>query len=146
MGTVRPTGAPPAALASLNPDVWTEPFWTAAAQHRLVCQKCKSCGTLRNPPAPFCKVCQSQAVEWVELSGKGTVYTFTVVRHPPIPQLAEAVPYVIAEVELAEAKNLLITTNIVNTDPNKVRIGMPVKVVWDETAPGVVIPRFEPTA
>jgi uncharacterized OB-fold protein len=91
-------------------------------------------------------VCQSQKVEWVELSGKGTVYTFTIVCRPPIPQLAESVPYVIAKVELAEAKNLLMTTNIVNTDPSKISIGMPVEVVWDETAPGVVIPRFQPSA
>ncbi len=146
MGTERPSGAPPAALVNLNPDVWTEPFWTAAAERRLVCQRCTSCGALRLPPAPFCRVCQSQANEWAELSGKGTVYTFTVVRHAPIPQLAEAIPYVIATVELAEARNLLITTNIVNADPDSVRIGMPVEVVWDETAPGVIVPRFQPSA
>lgn len=146
MTTARPAGAPPAALARLNPDVWTEPFWTAAAQRRLVCQRCAACGTFRMPPSPFCKVCQSQADEWIELSGRGAVYTYTVVRQSSIPQLAGSVPYVLAIVELADAKNLLLTSNIVNTDPEGVYAGMPVEVVWDETAPGVVIPRFQPTA
>jgi len=143
MTTARPSGAPPAVLANLNPDAVTEPFWKAATEHRLVCQRCTSCGTHRLPPAPICRVCQSLEAEWIDLSGKATVYAFTVVRHPPVPQMAEAVPYVIAEVELAEAENLLLTTNIVNTDPDKVHVGMPVEVVWDETAPGVVIPRFQ---
>jgi uncharacterized OB-fold protein len=145
VSTTRPAGAPPASLANLNPDGWTRPFWTAAAERRLVCQRCAACGAFRMPPAPFCPACQSQADEWTELSGRGTVYTFTVVRQSSIPQLVNAVPYVIAIVELAEAKNLLLTTNLVETEPERVHIGMPVEVVWDETAPGVVIPRFRPS-
>jgi hypothetical protein len=69
---VRPAGAPPASLANLAPDMWTQPFWTAAAQHRLVCQLHK--------------------IESVPLSGQSTVYHFKVVRKSSIPQLAEGVP------------------------------------------------------
>ena len=60
----------------------TQPFWDAAKEDRLVAPRCMTCGTFRLPPAPFCWVCQAQEVDWVELPGTGTVYTYTVVRHP----------------------------------------------------------------
>src|ERR1039458_5981727 len=62
--------------------------------------KCTVCGTVVLPPQPFCFECQSQAFEWIDLPGTGTIYTYTVVRHPLAPQLAEVVRYVSGVVEL----------------------------------------------
>jgi uncharacterized OB-fold protein len=98
------------------------------------------------PPAPLCYACQSTEDEWVQLSGKGRVYTFTVVHHPVAPLFAEVVPYVVAVVELPDAGNVRLISNIVDSDPSRVSIGMPVEVVWDEVRPGVVVPRFRPSA
>ncbi len=59
-------------------------------EDRLVAPRCTNCGTFRLPPPPFCFVCQHRDVEWVELPGTGTVYSFTVVRHPLARMLHES--------------------------------------------------------
>ena len=78
----------------------TQPFWDAAKENRLVCARCTGCGTFRLPPGPFCRVCQQREVEWVELPGTGTVYSFTIVRHPLAKMLQPAVPYAAGIIEL----------------------------------------------
>ena len=84
-------GTFPAMMKDPYADALTQPFWDAAAEGRLTAPRCTVCGTFVLPPQPFCFVCQSQAFEWVDLPGTGTIYTFTVVRHPLAPQLAEVV-------------------------------------------------------
>jgi uncharacterized OB-fold protein len=70
----------PGWLAELAPDGTTEPFWRAAREHRLVCQRCRDCATFRMPPVPLCHVCGSFAVTWEQLTGSATIYSYTVVR------------------------------------------------------------------
>jgi len=140
----RPAGAPPAEIANISVDSWTEPFWVAAREHKLVCARCASCGTFRMPPTPFCPNCNSQDTEWPELSGRATVYSFTIVRHPVTPELAANVPYVIGLVDLDDAPGARMFTNIVDCDPDTVYVGQPVQVVWDDVADGVTMPRFTP--
>jgi uncharacterized protein len=131
-------------LAVLTPDSWTEPFWVAAADHRLTIPRCGSCGTHRMPPSPFCYVCQSQDVEWVAHSGNGFVYSFTVIRHAVIPTVADAVPYVVGVIELDDASHVRLVSNLVDIAPEDVKIGMRVSVVWDDVDDGVAVPRFTP--
>ena len=131
-------------MAYLSPDVWTEPFWTAASEHRLVAPKCTSCGEFRMPPAPFCWSCRGQDVEWVELPGRGTVYTFTVTRQALIPQLKGSVPYVVAVVDLEGAPGARLVGNIVDVDPDTVCVGMAVTVTWDDLDEHTTIPRWSP--
>lgn len=125
-------------------DRWTEPFWEAAREHRLIIAKCGSCGRFRSPPTPYCPQCLSQEVQWVELAGGATLYTFTVVRHPPAPALATKVPYVIGIVVLDETEGTKFMTNVVNCQPDDVHIGMRLHVVWDDDESGLSIPRFGP--
>jgi uncharacterized protein len=75
-------------------------FWRAAAQGRLVAQLCQSCGQIRHPPQPMCPHCRS--FDWSErtLSGRGTIYSYTIHEHPPLPGMQ--LPVHIALVELAE--------------------------------------------
>jgi uncharacterized OB-fold protein len=136
--------AVPRELAVLTPDSWTEPFWVAAAQHRLVVPRCTSCGTYRMPPSPFCFVCRAQDVEWVEQEGTGLVYSFTVIRHAVVPLMRDSLPYVVAVVELPGAGGVRLVANLVGVDPSAVEIGMPVTVVWDDVDEGVAVPRFTP--
>ena len=82
-------GTFPSIMKDPYADEATQPFWDAAAEGRLVAPRCATCGTFVLPPQPFCFTCQSQAFEWVDLPGTGTIYTYTVVRHPLAPQLAE---------------------------------------------------------
>lgn len=135
---------PPASLFTLVTDQWTEPFWSAAAERRLVAPKCGSCGTFRMPPGPFCPKCRSQEIEWITLSGRGIVYSFTIVRHAVIPQMEDSLPYIPAVIELPDAGRVRLISNVVDADPETLAIGDEVRVVWDETSPGVLVPRFAP--
>ena len=95
-------GVPPVDIIGLSTSPSTEPFWQAAAEHRLVVPRCTRCGTFRLPPSPFCFHCRAQEVEWIDHDGAGEIYSFTVIRHAVIPQVAEALPFVAAVVELPE--------------------------------------------
>ena len=115
----------------------TLPWWEALREHRLVAQRCTACGTLRHPPGPVCPSCSSVDAEWQELSGRGVVYTYTVVHQQFVP--AE-LPYVVVVVELDEG--VRIVSNIIDTSPQDVSIGAAVHVVWEDMGPGLVLPRF----
>jgi uncharacterized OB-fold protein len=133
---------PPAELIHINPDRWTAPFWEAAAQHRLVCPRCGNCGTFRMPPSPFCPRCRAQEVDWHQVSGHGTVFTYTIVTHPVMPVLRECVPYAVAVVTLPDAGNVRLLGNVVGMDSGDLVVNLPVKVQWADIAAGVSVPRF----
>ena len=78
----------------------TRPYWENAREGRLVTQRCRACASIWHPPLPACPHCQSTDIGWDEVSGTGTVYTYTVVRHATHAALAGHIPYVIAIVEL----------------------------------------------
>jgi len=134
---------PPGSLAQLSPDAWTEPFWLAAAEHRLIVPRCGTCGTYRMPPGPFCPVCRSQAVDWQEVSGRGTVYSYTVARHALIPELAGSLPYVVGVIELDGAPGVRLVANVIDTPVATVTIGLRVELVWEDVD-GISIYRFRP--
>ena len=123
-------------------DSWTKPVWDHAAQHRLVIQRCAACGRSRMPPTPFCPGCRSQETEWTELSGRGVVYSFTIVAEAVTPQQAGHVPYVPALVEPVEAPGVRFVTNIVDAPLEAIQIGSEVEVVWQDRDDGVSVPRF----
>jgi len=135
-------GVLPPELIGLTPNAWTEPFWQATAEHRLVVPRCTACGTYRFPPTPFCFACRAQDVEWVEQSGDGEIYSFTVIRHPVIPNVADALPLVAAVVELPDTGGCRVVGNIVDVDPADVTIGLPVRVDWYDAWPDATVPVF----
>ena len=123
-------------------DAISLPFWQAAAEHRLVAQRCTGCGHMRLPPAPICPECRSAASDWKALSGRGEVYTYTVV-HRPIAA-GQQLPYVIAVIALAEAGGVRMISNLVGVRPDEVAVGMPVELVWEDMSAELTIPRFRP--
>lgn len=135
----------PGDLVHLHPDPHSEPFWLAAREHRLVAPRCQHCGRFRMPPTGFCPGCRQQGVDWVELSGRGTVYSFTIAHQPLIPQLRDYIPYVIALVEPDDAPGIRLATNLVDVDTEAVRVGMAVRVVWDDVHENATVPRFTAT-
>ncbi len=140
------TGVYPAPLRDPFADDKTQPFWDRALKGVLSASKCQTCGTCHIPPQPRCFVCQGKDFAWVDLPGTGTIYTFTVVRHPLRPQLQEAVPYVAGIIELdgTQGAGARVQANIINCDPEAVRIGDRVKVVFDKVSDTLAIFRFEP--
>ena len=132
------------ALSQVYPDQWTAAFWDAAREHRLIVMRCADCQTFRHPPTPFCWKCRSRNVEWVDLPGTGTVYTFMVARHALTPAVRDAVPYVVAVVALDGADGVRLITDIVGIDPDDVAIDLPVEVVFEDVTDTVTMPRFRP--
>ncbi|MFE7331319.1 Zn-ribbon domain-containing OB-fold protein [Streptomyces sp. NPDC057565] len=112
----------------------TRPFWQALDKGRFVVQRCSDCGAHQFYPGPLCRSCWCDDLAWVEPSGKGPVWTFTVARRPAHPHWSDQVPYVIADVELDEGPRL--TTNVVGCDPSEVHVGRRVTAAFDTEVPG----------
>lgn len=127
-------------LPEITPE--SRPFWEGCRQHRLLLQRCRACATFQHYPRGVCARCWAADLEWVESAGHGTVYTFTVTHRTQARGFRDEVPYVLAWVELAEGVQVM--TNIVGCTPDAVRIGLPVRVVFEDVTPEVSIPRFAP--
>lgn len=130
-----------------DPGALTAPFWAAAARHELVVQRCASCGALRHYPQPMCPDCHGTDHAWQPLSGRGTVYTFTVSHQAFHPAWRDRVPVAIATIELEEGVRMV--SDLPAEDVDRVRIGMPVEVFFDdvvtESGSTVTLPRFRST-
>jgi len=122
--TVPGTGAFP--VPEVAGDPATRPFWDGIKAGRLLLERCLRCQAVIWYPRGFCPRCGSAATEWIEASGRGTVYTYTVARRS-FGGWAAAVPYVIAYIELAEGPRVL--SNVVGAAPDEVSIGLEVEVV-----------------
>jgi uncharacterized protein len=110
-------------------------FFDAARQGRFMIPVCTACNRAHWYPRAICPFCAGDKVEWREASGKGTIYTFSVMR-----RVKE--PYVIAHVTLDEGPTML--TNIVDCDTDRLQIGQPVAVVFQDTDNGPPVPMFKP--
>ena len=113
----------------------TKPYWAAAAKGRLLIKKCNACGEPHFYPRSICPFCFSDDTTWIEASGKGTIYSYSVMRRAPVP-------YVVAYVTLAEGPTMI--TNIVDCDPNAVKIGQAVRVTFKPSDGGPPLPMFTP--
>jgi uncharacterized OB-fold protein len=134
--------APPTTHFHLATDRWTEPFWEATARHRLEIPRCGDCGLFRMPPSPFCASCQSQNIEWIEVSGAGAVYSFTIITNPPFPEAAEHLPYLPAIIELDGAPGVRLVSALIDAPIDQVEIGSRVDLCWQDMPDGVTLPRF----
>ncbi len=124
------------------PDRVTGPFWEAAKQGRFLIQRCPSCGAHQFYPQSSCRRCLSEELEWMDAKGKGTIYSYTVIHRAPNRPFEPDVPYTVALVDLDEGCRML--SNIVDVDPEDVRVGMPVEVVFEEITPEISLPKFRP--
>ncbi len=139
MTELRLASVLPTERVKIATDASTEPFWQAAKERRLVAPKCSDCGRFRLPPTPFCPECQSTSMDWIELSGRATVYSFAVVhKFPGQPDLI-LVP---AVVELPDAPGTRLVTNIIDIAPEEVRIGMNLTVDFHPISDGWQLPVF----
>jgi uncharacterized protein len=118
----------------------SRPFWAAAREKRLVVPRCRSCGDAWFPPTLLCPSCGSAGHEWIEVSGRGTVFSFVVMHRVYHPAFADKVPYVVAVIELEEGPRLL--SNVISISPGEIRCDMPVRVTFDECRGDMTIPQF----
>lgn len=122
-------------------DPGSAPFWEAARNHRLSIPRCQDCGEYHFYPRELCPHCHSDNLEWRDVSGKGTIYTFTIARRPAGPAYADDVPYIIALIDLAEGPRMM--TNVIAPDVEAVRIGDAVEVTYDDVTDEVTLPKFK---
>jgi len=122
---------------------WAKPFWEAARDGKLLYQRCKDCNANVFYPRIACSNCFSDNLEWVESSGKGTVYTYTVVESNPPSAFIQDLPFVIAIVKLEE-EGVQMLSNIVDCDPYEVKCDMPVEVVFEKLNDEITLPKFKP--
>jgi uncharacterized OB-fold protein len=113
----------------------TQAYWDAAKEGTLLIRKCNACGELHFYPRTICPFCMSDRTEWQEASGKGVVYSYSVMRRAPVP-------YAIAYVTLEEGVTMM--TNLVDCDFDRLRIGQGVRVVFKPSDGGPPVPMFTP--
>jgi len=124
-------------------DDLTAPYWNAAAEGRILIQRCESCGTYQHPPHREVRCCSSPSPTWSECAGTGNVYSFIVDHRNMVPGFDE--PYVVATVELDEAPaDIRIVANIVDCEPSSVAIGTRVHAVFVPGPNGTTLPCFTP--
>lgn len=116
-----------------NPE--TAPYWEAANRGTLLIKTCEACGEIHFYPRALCPFCFSDRTVWQEASGRGVIYSFSVMRRAPVP-------YALAYVTLAEGPSMM--TNIVDCDLDAIRIGQAVRVVFKPSDSGQLVPMFTP--
>lgn len=121
-----------------NPDPVSQPFWDALHEHRLVLQKCGQCGAIRHYPRPVCDQCYSMEVEWADASGKGTVHSWTVSHHAFHISFKRDLPITLALIDLDEGVRL--NCQLKGVDPEDIRIGLPVRVGFEDLTDDVTVP------
>jgi len=125
-----------------NIDDTSRPYWEAARRHELVLQKCRDCGHYRYPAGATCPHCLSDKLEWVRVSGLGTIYTWTVFHQVYHPAFAQDAPYAVVAVELDEGPRM--ASNLVDCKIEDIQVGMPVEVVFDDVTAEITLPKFRP--
>lgn len=117
-------------------------FWTSGADGGLRILRCSSCAYFIHPPTSYCPQCGGREPLPHRVSGRATVQSFTV-NHQQWDDSPD--PYVVAIVELVEQPGLRLMTNLVGAAPEDMRIGMVVRVVFEDHG-DVQLPLFEPVA
>lgn len=117
-----------------------KPFWEGCRERILRLPRCSACGRFHFYPRRFCPFCDSMEIAWVEATGKGTIYTYAIVRQPIEAAYAALVPYCIAVVELEEGVRMLTR---VAGDVDEIACGKNVRVTFEALSPALTIPVFE---
>jgi hypothetical protein len=127
-------------IPAITPEM--RPFFAAARRRQLVVQRCTDCGALRFPAREICSACLSTKSEWTPVCGRGEIFSFNVMHQVYHPGFAAEVPYAVVQVKLEEGPRM--NSNLVGVAPREIRIGMPVRVVFEDVSEEVTLPKFEP--
>jgi uncharacterized OB-fold protein len=134
---------PAIAKPAPSPNDVTRFYWDAACEHRLMVLRCDDCSYYIHWPQERCTRCGSERVAPSEVSGRGIVFTFTVVHHMFHPGFKDDMPYNLALVELVEQPGLRVMSNIVECRNEDLRVGMAVEVTFEDRD-GHTVPQFRP--
>jgi hypothetical protein len=126
------------------PDELSAPYWEAAARHVLVIARCARCGSFAIPPGQACPSCGTTdpSYAWTEVSGAGTVRSWTIIRQSFLPGFDDDLPYLLVDVELAEQAELRMIGRLLDGPEAAVRAGAPVTAAFEDLGSGVAVPAF----
>jgi len=123
-----------------QPTALSRPHWDACREGVLLVQRCAQCATYVFIPQPCCTNCQSAELKWVPSSGRGRVYSYSVVHRAPRPQFK--VPYIVAVIELQEGWYML--SNVLECPMDDVAIDLAVTVRFKPINDDITLPYFVP--
>ncbi len=123
-------------------DDLTRPFWEAAREHRLVIQRCQDCRYFNHPPRSVCNACHSAALTFEPVSGRGTIYSFSVMYQPNVAGFGDELPYLNILVELEEQPQIFLVSNLSEVQREQVRIGGQVEVYFEDVDAELTLPKF----
>ncbi len=123
-----------------RPTRLSRPHWDGCREGKLRVQRCRDCDAYVFIPQPACTSCLSEGLEWVDSSGRGTVYSLTTVYRPQRPEFGA--PYTVAIVELEEGWHMI--SNLVECEIEAMQVGMPVEVVFRAMSDEISLPMFRP--
>jgi hypothetical protein len=119
-------------------------YWQKCRAHELWLRRCKACARAYFYPRDLCPHCFSRDTEWTKSTGRGVLHSFAIVHRPPTPAFRDAVPYIVALVDLEEGARMPANLVGVEPDPAKLRCDMPVEVVFDDLTDTISLPNFRP--
>ena len=118
----------------------TAPFYEAARRAELRLQRCTACGTFRHYPRPLCPACLSREHHWERASGRGTIYTWTIVRGPTLPAFEDKLPYNVVDVLLEEGVHFV--SEVLDCAPEALHAGMAVEAVFVPMSEEITLVKF----
>ncbi len=121
-----------------------QPYWDAADRHELVLQKCETCNSYNHPPGPACSKCGATELSW-ESQGSditGTIYSYVVSYRPFLPGFQDDLPTIIVVVQLDKLNDVKIIGNVLACPPEEIKIGMPVKMTWQDITEDRALPQW----
>lgn len=146
----RPAGEPqaeepvlapqPVGIPVPQPSMRSEPYWEGCRRHELRFVRCGRCGHVGPRPFTVCARCLAAEPRWETATGRGRLYSYTVVWRPQHPSFR--VPYAPAIVELDEGYTMV--SAVVGCTPGELRVGMPLTVEFHPASDEVTLPYFRP--
>jgi uncharacterized OB-fold protein len=126
------------------PNVFTQAYWDGARRRQLVIMRCPACSHYVHPPLSTCPRCGSEEMRPTPVSGRGVIYSYSIMGQIGNPGFEQELPYAVVIVELAEQKGLFTVSNLLDCPIGRVAIGMPVEVTFQDVTPEVTLPQFRP--
>ena len=115
-------------------------YWQSAKNNKLMIQRVKNSNEYFLYSRQLTKNINDNDTEWIEVIGKGKIYSYTEVSAPAGPAFKEETPYIVASIELDEGARII--SNIIKTDIKNITIGKRVKVVFEKQSENLTIPMF----
>jgi uncharacterized OB-fold protein len=125
-----------------SPTADTQPYWDGLNEGRLRLQCCADCGKVRHYPRPVCDACFSMNVAWIDASGNGRVHSWTVTHHAFHPGYKPDLPYTLVTVDLDEGVRM--QAQLRGLDARELRLGLPVRLAFEQVTEGLTLPVFVP--